>query len=235
MEKTELVRKYEAGGDPACVSSGSGDLGGMSYGIYQLSSNSGSVQSFCEWACNYPDDDLANYGRLLCEYEANSPQFVRMWKEIGANDPEGFAELQNEYAVSVYYNPAADALRESGYDIDTKTDVMQAVLMSRAVQYGSGNMVELYTEAVHSMFNDKQKDYSGWPNLTYIDDKNYDYDMIAAIYDFLTSEADHTTWTGSRMHSPKDWVNGSRDVVAGLRNRFVNEKADALEALEAEQ
>ena len=34
------------------------------------------------------------------------------------------------------------------------------------------------------------------------------------------------------MHSPKDWVNGSTSVVAGLRNRFVHEKADALEALE---
>lgn len=75
---------------------------------------------------------------------------------------------------------------------------MQAVLMSRVVQYGSGNMVELYAEAVHSMFNDEKKDYSGWPNLTYVNDKAYDYDMIAAIYDFLISEADSATWTGEK-------------------------------------
>lgn len=48
MEKTALVRKYEAWGDPACVSSGMGDFGGISYGIYQFSSKAGVVQSFCE-------------------------------------------------------------------------------------------------------------------------------------------------------------------------------------------
>lgn len=232
VDKTYLVRKYEAGGDPACVSSGAGDLGGVSYGIYQLASNTGAVNAFREWACDYPDDDLANYGRLLCEFEINSEKFKKLWRAIGTNDPEGFAKLQDDYAVSVYYKPAAAALLgEGGYDVETKSDAMQAVLMSRAVQYGAGNMTELYTEAVHRMFNSKQKDYSGWPNLTYVDDKQFDYDLIAAIYDFLIDEADNAAWNGRRLHSPKDWVNGSPDVVAGLRNRFVHEKADALEAM----
>ena len=150
MEKTALVRKYEAWGDPACVSSGMGDFGGISYGIYQFSSKAGVVQSFCEWACRYPNDDLANYGRLLYKYKANSTEFVNTWKKIGENDSEGFSELQDEYAISVYYNPAADILHNVGYDIETKTDAMQAVLISRAVQYGSGNMAKLYAEAVHS-------------------------------------------------------------------------------------
>ena len=231
MDKTDLVREYEAGADPACVSSGAGDLGGVSYGIYQLASSAGAVEAFREWACDYPDDDLANYGRLLCEFGINSKEFKKMWREIGINDPEGFAKLQDDYAVAVYYQPAADALRQAGYDVDSKSKAMQAVLMSRAVQYSAGNMVELYTEAVHVMFNVEKKDYSGWPNLTYVDDAQFDYDLIAAIYDFLISEADNATWNGRIMHSPKDWVNGSSDVVAGLRNRFVHEKADALEAV----
>ena len=231
MDKTYLARKYEAGGDPACVSSGAGDLGGVSYGIYQLASNTGAVDAFREWACEYPDDSIANYGRLLCEFEINSPKFKKLWKEIGINDPDGFAKLQNDYAVSVYYNPAAAALLAEGYNVETKSEAMRAVLVSRAVQYSAGNMVELYTEAVHTMFNAARKDYSGWPNLTYVDDTRFDYDLIAAIYDFLIGEADHATWNGRIMHSLKDWVNGSPDVVAGLRNRFVHEKADALEAM----
>lgn len=231
MDKTDLVREYEAGADPASVSSGAGDLGGVSYGIYQLASNTGAVEAFREWACDYPDDDLANYGRLLCEFEINSEEFKKIWRKIGINDPEGFAKLQDDYAVAAYYQPAADALRRSGYYVDSKSEAMQAVLMSRAVQYSAGNMVELYTEAVHSMFNVEKKDYSGWPNLTYVDDAQFDYDLIAAIYDFLISEADNVTWNGRIMHSPKDWVNGNADVVAGLRNRFVHEKADALEAV----
>lgn len=232
MDKTYLVRKYEAGGEPACVSSGVGDLGGVSYGIYQLASNTGAVEAFREWACDYLDDNLANYGRLLCEFEINSDKFKKLWRAIGTNDPEGFAKLQDDYAVSVYYKPAAAALlSEGGYDVEIKSEAMQAVLMSRAVQYGAGSMTELYTEAVHTMFNSARKDYSGWPNLTYVNDKRFDYDLTAAIYDFLIDEADRAVWNGRRLHSPKDWVNGSADVVAGLRNRFVHEKADALEAM----
>lgn len=231
MNKTDLVREYEAGADPACVSSGAGDLGGVSYGIYQLASNTGAVEAFREWACDYPDNDLANYGRLLCEFEINSPRFKKLWREIGINDPEGFAKLQDDYAITAYYQPAARALLREGYDVESKSEAMQAVLMSRAVQYSAGNMFELYTEAVHTMFNVLRKDYSGWPNLSYVNDAQFDYDLIAAIYDFLISEADNATWNGRIMHSPKDWVNGSPDVVAGLRNRFVQEKADALEAV----
>lgn len=230
-DKTTLVRKYEAGGDPACISSGSGDLGGISYGIYQLASNTGAVDNFCQWAANYPDESLANYGRLLLEHTVNSEKFKTAWRAIGENDPEGFAKLQNDYAVAVYYNNAAAQLKKAGYDIETKTAAMQAVLMSRAVQYGAGNMVELYTEAVHTMFNSEQKDYSGWPNLTYVNDKQFDYDLIAAIYDFLITETDNAAWNGRQMHSPKDWANGSQDIIAGLKNRFIHEKADALELL----
>lgn len=82
---------------------------------------------------------------------------MKTWKKIGENDPEGFTEFQDEYAISVYYNSAADILHNVGYDIETKTNAMQEVLMSHAVQYGSRNMAELYAEAVHSMFNDERK------------------------------------------------------------------------------
>ena len=56
MLNNSLVMKYEAGGDPASVSSGSGDLGGRSYGSYQFSSSAGIVDDFVEWLCNYPED-----------------------------------------------------------------------------------------------------------------------------------------------------------------------------------
>ena len=60
-----LARKYESNGDPSCVSTGEGDLGGVSYGLYQLSSQAGSVESFLAWVCKYPNPDLANYGKVL--------------------------------------------------------------------------------------------------------------------------------------------------------------------------
>ena len=56
--------------------------------------------------------------------------------------------------------------------------------------------------------------------------------MISAIYDFLVEECDQAYNNGSYYHSPNDWANGSYTVVkVGLRNRFVNEKEDALAML----
>ena len=227
-----LVRKYEAGGDPGCVSTGSGDLGGVSYGIYQFSSTKGSAYEFAEWASHNENQTYAMYGAELAQYSAYSQEFQDVWKRIGDEDPDGFAELQGLFAKERYYDPAAKLLKSAGYDIETKSNAMKSVLFSRAIQYGAGNMVELYTEAVHCMYNNKTKDYTGWPNLSYVDDKQFDYDMIAAIYDFLVQECDEADFNGTCMHSPKDWCNGSSRVIDGLRNRFVHEKEDALELLQ---
>lgn len=229
MLNNSLVMKYEAGGDPALVSSGSGDLGGRSYGSYQFSSSAGVVEDFVEWLCNYPDDAYANYGRVLKNaYPVNSDEFIANWKNIGTVDAGGFQKLQDEYAGDKYYNAAYyNLLYKGSYDMTKHSEAMKAVLFSRAIQYGAGNMYELYTEAVRTL---------GYPNLTYVDDKSFDRDMICAIYDFLADECRHAweTSTGN-YHSPKDWANGSYTVVkVGLLNRFINEKEDALNLLAQE-
>lgn len=225
---TDLVYRYEAGGDPGAVSSGSGDLGGISYGIFQLASDTGSVQAFLDWASTYEDDGLAHYADVLSEFPINSEAFKKIWRQLGTEDPKGFGELQTAYAAQVYYYPALEALREEGYEAEDKGEAVNAVIFSRAVQYSAGNMAELFNSAAHTMYNNEQGDYSGWPNLTYVNDIQYNYDLIAAVYDFLISECDGAQWNGRIYHSPNDWVNGSADVVQGLRNRFANEKMDAL-------
>lgn len=228
MLNNSLVLKYEAGGDPATVSSGSGDLGGRSYGTYQFSSTAGVVNDFVEWLLKYPNDAYANYGRVLKNaYPVNSKEFVATWKNIGTVDAQGFQKLQDEYAGDKYYNAAYWQLKNHGYDMVKHTEAMKAVLFSRAIQYGAGNMYELYTEAAHKL---------GYPNLSYVDDKDFDKNMISAIYDFLAEECEQAYQKSNGMyHSPKDWANGSRTVVkVGLYNRFKNEKIDALKLLEKE-
>ena len=230
---TDLVFRYEASGDPAAVSDGIGDLGGVSYGIFQLASNAGSVQAFLDWACMYENDALANYARVLCEFPINSQGFIKLWQKIGRDDAEGFTELQTVYAENVYFYAAADKLQRAGYDPIIKSEAMQQVLFSRSVQYSAGNMVELFTEAVHTMHNAEKQDNSGWPDLSYVNDRQFDFDLIVSVYDFLIAECDAATWDGEKYHSPKDWINGSSGTVAGLKNRFINEKGDALALLPA--
>ena len=230
MLNNSLVMKYEAGGDPASVSSGSGDLGGRSYGSYQFSSSAGIVDDFVEWLCNYPEDCYANYGRVLKNaYPVNSDEFIATWKNIGTVDAQGFQKLQDEYAGDKYYNAGYYNLLygDYPYDMTKHSEAMKAVLFSRAIQYGAGNMYELYTEAVRKL---------GYPNLSYVDDKKFDRAMIENIYDFLADECRNAYLVSKgRFHSPKDWANGSYDVVKiGLLNRFINEKNDALELLAQE-
>lgn len=216
-----LSAKYESSGNPAEVSSGNSDLSGISYGIYKLSSNAGNLQSFLSFSCNYGNDALANYGRVLSQYAINSEAFISAWKSIGTIDSRGFTELQNAYAKSIYYDPAANKLKSFYYNIQTKTIAMQAVLFSRSIQYGSKNMVELYTTACKKLT---------YPNLSYVDATYFDQVMISAIYDFLIEECDNAYKASNGLyHSPNNWVNGSYDIVKiGLRRRFVNEKLTAL-------
>ena len=230
MLDNSLIVKYEAGGDPATVSTGDGDLGGRSYGIYQFSSVSGVVNNFVNWLCNYPEDCYANYGRVLKNaYPVNSDEFVSTWKNIGTVDKDGFAKLQTEYAGDMYYNAAYYNLlyKDYPYDIAKHSNAMQAVLFSRAIQYGLNNMYELFSEAAYRL---------GYPNLTYVDDKSFDRKMIESIYDFLADECKNAYQLSNGLyHSPKDWANGSYTVVkVGLLNRFENEKADALALLAKE-
>ena len=74
----------------------------------------------------------------------------------------------------------------------------------------------------------------GW-NLSYVDDKFFDRDMIEAIYNLLISECDSAVECADGIwRSPRYFCKGSQSVISGLRNRFVREKEDALALLGGE-
>jgi len=85
---------------------------------------------------------------------------------------------------------------------------MRDVVWSRAVQYGTGYIVEMFTDAVKSL---------GYPNLSYVDDARFDADMIKAVY--------------LNVCSTPEWTSGSPALRRGLYSRFKNECNDALEML----
>lgn len=220
-----LARKYESNGDPACVSSGEGDLGGMSYGLYQFSSKVGVVGEFVAWLCDYPDPALANYGNVLAQHEVNSVGFVQQWHELGTIDPGNFGRLQDEYIKEMYYDRAANLLCKENYCADKHTDAMRAVILSRAVQNGPTGAKDLFRAAIVAV---------GYPNLSYVDDRYFDKITITAVYDFLIRECDASRPDAEGIwRSPGRFCNGSKGVIDGLRSRFVREKQDALDMLGA--
>lgn len=222
-----LARKYESNGDPACVSSGEGDVGGISYGLYQLSSTVGSVKEFVAWLSEYPKPEYANYGKILAMNEINSRQFIADWKNIGYIDPVGFGMLQDEYIKEMYYEKASKLLCREDFCADKHTDAMRAVILSRAVQNGPSGCLGVMKNAL--LLIDAGESW----NLSYVDDKCFDRDMIAAIYDFLIGECDSAVECADGIwRSTQYFCKGSKRVIDGLHNRFVREKADALALLE---
>lgn len=206
----DLSAQYESNGNPGCISDGYGDPGGKSYGTYQFSSNAGSLDAFCNWLqYNYP-----SYAEQLNAYPLCSNSFDEAWRDIAANDSDGFSQAQHEYVKAAYYDPAIQALAGNYFHVENHAEVIKDVIWSRAVQYGPGNILDMFTEACHTMYNKANDDYSGYSNMSYIDDPQYDYDFIVAVYNVCKT----TEWNNSAL----------RD---SLNNRFDSEMQDALARL----
>lgn len=202
----DLSKRYESNGNPGCISTGWGDAGGKSYGMYQLASNTGSVQAYIEW-CKDNGYWFADY---LMQHNVGSTGFDDAWEYLANSDNRAdFERSQHEYIKFAYYDPAVRALKRAMYDVEGKhSEVMKDVVWSRAVQYGTGNIVEMFEYAVKAI---------GYPNLSYVDAAFYDEAMIKAIY--------------LDVCSTPEWTNGSPSLRAGLYSRFRNECADAIARL----
>jgi len=198
----DLSGKYESNGDPGCISDGYGDPGGKSYGEYQLSSNAGSLQAFINWLSNGDHPSLSCLG----QHELCSDDFDSTWKMLADNYYDEFKQAQHDYIKQAYYDPAIAALANFAWHIENHAEVMQDVVWSRSVQYGPGNIIDMWTQAVTTL---------GYPNLSYVDSADYDERMINAIYLTVCSS---TEWNNS----------GLRD---SLNSRFASEAADAISRL----
>ena len=185
----DLARRYESNGNPAAI--------GHGYGLYQFTNS--TVREFVKWLKNYPDDDLANYGRVL---DDNHKDFDATWTKLGTVDPGHFAQLQDEFALENYYNAAAKLFAKDNFHFGKHSLQMQAVIFARAIQNGIFGALELFRRACP------------YPNLSYVDDMSFDKQMIAAVYDYLISNPTYGL--------------GDAKLADALRNRFAHEKADAL-------
>ena len=124
--------------------------------------------------------------------------------------------------VQIYYGGAADKLRAENFRIEKHLDALKAVVFSRAVQNGQTGCKDLFVIAAHKL---------NQPNLSYIDDAYFDGKIISAIYDYLIVECDLAMPVGGVWRSPDDFCHGSKHIIDALRNRFVQEKQDALDLL----
>ena len=209
MALGDLSASYESNGNPGCVSSGAGDLGGISYGAYQLASNAGSVDAFIEWGINY-GGYYTDYANSLNQYDVNSDAFIQEWKSLTEVDRNGFLQMQHDYIKSEYYDKVCRYLANEGFHADNHSNALKDVSWSRAVQYGPGNVVDLFNEGLAYV-----PGYTSELNLSWVDALRFDYDLIVGIYESNKSDK----WISPRLRY---------DVRQGVYDRIDNKKQEAL-------
>jgi hypothetical protein len=136
-----LSEKYESGGrGPGTVSDGKGDPGGMSYGLFQMASKTGTVAAFlgsegARWA--------AEFGKAA----PGSASFTATWKAIATREAEVFAEAQRGFIERSHYRPAVGAVfKQIGLDLNARADAVRDAVWSVAVQHGGA--AEILAQAV---------------------------------------------------------------------------------------
>jgi murein DD-endopeptidase MepM/ murein hydrolase activator NlpD len=205
-ELGSLSAKYETGGrGPGVVSSGAGDYGGVSYGSYQMATNTGTVKNFVTQSSFPWRQDFQNL-------TPGSADFSACWKRIAANQTDAFQKCQHEYIKQTHYDRlAAKIMSDDSLDVNTRSNALQNVVWSTAVQHGPG------TPIVHracTTLNCNQAD------------PQYDEQLIRAIY----AERGRKKPDGNLAYFGKS----SPSVQTGVANRFKSELQDALAMLRRE-
>lgn len=136
-----LSERFESGERGAgAVSSGKGDPGGVSYGIWQLSSRAGTAAAFVAAEGAPWRGDFAGAA-------PGSPAFSAAWQAIAAGEPDAFAAAQHAFIERTHYRPAVAAvLRGTGFDLDLRHAAVRDAVWSVAVQHGGA--AKILTAAV---------------------------------------------------------------------------------------
>lgn len=132
-----IFAKYEAGGwNPGSVSSGKGDYGGVSYGIPQFSSKTGSAASFVKWL----GGQNAEMGSYFNGLTPGSTEFNNAWKTVSQKYGDNFGNMQMQYSYNNYALPLAKLAKEkTGVDYTSNPALME-LIYSTAVQFGNGSL-----------------------------------------------------------------------------------------------
>ena len=133
-----IAGKYETGtSDPAFISSGEGDYGGVSYGIPQFPSRGGMVKSFTNWLAEQ-DEEL---GSLFNGLTQNTTAFNDAWKKAAEISKSKFAGFQLTYSHQIDVKPLVEKCL-SQLDIDfNRSRCLQELIISTGQQYGPNTSV----------------------------------------------------------------------------------------------
>jgi hypothetical protein len=150
-----LSKKYESGNSgPGTIARNAGDIGGASYGTYQIATKTGTMATFIKFLkTGYPSMHAA-----LSKFAAGTVQFDAAWIALTKTKKDEFAAVQHEFIKSSHYDPAVNKIQQSiGLDANQRSLALQNVVWSTAVQHGSGGACNIFKNAgINSNMEDEE-------------------------------------------------------------------------------
>jgi len=207
-ELGQTSEKYESGGKgPGTINAykgaAGGDLGGASYGTYQLASFLPAVMTTGRArpsAKNSPVIQFLNTSKFKDKFAGLEPAtaaFDAKWVEIANTFNAEFKNEQHDYIQKKYYNVAIANLQRQGFDMTKYGPAVQDLVWSGAVQFGPAN-ISAFTESLR-----------GKSILT-------DKDIVTLVSEFKINNVD-TLFKSS-----------SADIKVGVKSRYQSEKQALL-------
>jgi len=208
-ELGKLSARYESG-RRGSAAIGYDNTGGWSYGKYQIETQRGTMGKFLSYAATHEPQmhqKLIAAGGLDAARDGKA-EFKKAWGELATDSR--FSALQHSFIASRHYEPLAARLKsEQGLDLSQRSAALRDVVWSVAVQHGSGSSVIAKALAGRDVSQLK------------------DADIINAIYD--ERGAEKLDKSGNTVL--KYFSKSTEDVQVGVRNRFEQERKQALQML----
>lgn len=131
----DMTKKYESGNlGPRAISNDPRDPGGASYGTYQLSTKTGTLQDFLQ---------KMGYEKVFIGRDPGTDKFGWMWLTMCDDDPD-FSNDQWAYIKMTHYDPVRTHATSLGI---LDTPAIDEMLWSMGVQHGRANhILEMATE-----------------------------------------------------------------------------------------
>lgn len=199
-----LSERYESGGrGPGTVSTGAGDPGGVSYGLFQLASRTGTAAAF-----------VAAEGAAWAEELVDAPgsaAFSAAWRAVAAREGERFAGAQRSFIARTHYRPVvAKVLAATGLDCDARSRALRDAVWSAAVQHGAAARLTIAAVGTADALAGREH-------------PTYDAALIEALYDARTAYV--------RALAARSTGAAARTLLTVAEKRYPAERSAALAML----
>lgn len=159
--------KYESDLNPASISNAPGDYGGKSYGAWQFSSRTGSLDSFINSLAGTNPEVYSKLSTAKAK-DGNTfgNNFDAAWKNLASANKGEFLKLQQNYIKTNYYDKVAQNLKSKyGFDLNQKSAALKESVWSTAVQHGVGGATAIFSKLnlnnsdgniINNLYNERQ-------------------------------------------------------------------------------